>query len=150
MAKCEEALVRVKQHLASLPRLASVSSGEKLSIYLAASQHAVSSILTKEASREQLLVYYVSHILNGPEERYQPIERLALALMLTAQKLRPYFQAHPIEVITDQPLRQVLSKFDVAGRLLKWSVELDEFDIQYVPRTAIKAQSVVDFISELT
>ncbi|XP_065007550.1 uncharacterized protein LOC135638364 [Musa acuminata AAA Group] len=98
----------------------------------------------------QLLVYYVSHVLNGLEERYPPIEKLALALVLSAWKLRPYFQAHPVEVITDQPLRQILSKFDVAGRLLKWAVELGEHDVRYVHRTAIKGQSVVDFIAELT
>ncbi|XP_065050312.1 uncharacterized protein LOC135680360 [Musa acuminata AAA Group] len=123
-AECEEALKQMKQHLANLPRLASVSLGEKLSIYLAASPHAVSSVLVKEGSGEQLPVYYISHILNGPEERYPPIEKLALALILSVRKLRPYFQAHP--------------------------VELGEHDIQYVPRTAIKAQSVTDFIAELT
>nr|XP_009392283.1 PREDICTED: uncharacterized protein LOC103978277 [Musa acuminata subsp. malaccensis] len=69
--------------------------------------------------------------------------------MLASRKLRPYFHAHTIEVITDQLLQQVLSKFDVAGRLLKWSVELGEFDIHYIPRTAIKTQSVADFIAEL-
>ncbi|XP_064967019.1 uncharacterized protein LOC135613950 [Musa acuminata AAA Group] len=140
----------MKQHLASLPRLASVSPRERLCLYLAASQHAVNSVLVKENSGEQHSVYYVSHVLNGPEERYPLIEKLALALVLSARKLRPYFQAHPVEVITDQPLRQILSKFDVAGRLLKWAVELGEHDIQYVPRTAIKAQSVADFIAELT
>ncbi|XP_065026171.1 uncharacterized protein LOC135650616 [Musa acuminata AAA Group] len=140
----------VKEHLASLPRLASVSPRERLGVYLAASRHVVSFVSIKEVSGEQLPVYYVSHVLNGPEERYPPIEKLVLALVLTARKLRPYFQAHPIEVITDQPLRQILSKFDLAGRLLKWSVELGEFDIQYVPRTAIKAQAVADFISKLT
>ncbi|XP_065012910.1 uncharacterized protein LOC135641476 [Musa acuminata AAA Group] len=93
---------------------------------------------------------YISHILNGPEERYPPIEKLALALVLLARKLRPYFQAHPVEVITDQPLRQILSKFDLTGRLLKWAVELGEYDVRYVSRTAIKAQSVADFIAELT
>nr|XP_009413508.1 PREDICTED: uncharacterized protein LOC103994794 [Musa acuminata subsp. malaccensis] len=152
--ECERAFERMKQHLANLPRLASVSPGEKLSLYLAASQHAVSSVLVKENSGDQLPVYYVSHMLSGPEERYPPIEKLALALalalVLSARKLRPYFQAHPIEVITDQPLRLVLSKFDVAGRLLKWAVELSEHDIQYIPRTAIKAQAVADFIAELT
>ncbi|XP_065050247.1 uncharacterized protein LOC103995026 [Musa acuminata AAA Group] len=150
MAECEEAFKQMKQHLASLPRLAFVSPGEKLGLYLAASQHAVSSVLIKENSGEQLPVYYVSHVLNGPEERYPPIEKLALALVLSAQKLCPYFQAHPVEVITNQPLRQVLSKFDVAGRLLKWAVELGEHDVRYVPRTAIKAQSMADFIAELT
>ena len=67
-----------------------------------------------------------------------------------AQKLRPYFQAHIIKVIIDQPLRQILSNFDALGRMLWWSVELDEFDIQYSPKTAIKAQVLADFISELT
>ncbi|XP_065020515.1 uncharacterized protein LOC135645761 [Musa acuminata AAA Group] len=148
--ECERAFERMKQHLANLPRLTSVSPGEKLSLYLAASQHAVSSVLVKENSSDQLPVYYVSHMLSGPEERYPPIEKLALALVLSARKLRPYFQAHPIEVITDQPLRLVLSKFDIAGHLLKWAVELGEHDIQYIPRTAIKAQAVADFIAELT
>ncbi|XP_065036613.1 uncharacterized protein LOC135672085 [Musa acuminata AAA Group] len=148
--ECEEAFKQVKQRLADLPRLTSVSPGEKLGLYLAASPHAVSSVLIKESSGKQLPIYYVSHILSGPEGHYPPIEKLALALVLSARKLRPYFQAHPVEVITDQPLRQVLSKFDVAGRLLKWAVELGEHDIRYVPRTAIKAQAVADFIAELT
>ena len=43
-----------------------------------------------------------------------------------------------------------MSKFDVAGHLLKWAVELGEHDVRYVPRIAIKAQSVADFIAELT
>lgn len=34
--------------------------------------------------------------------------------------------------------------------MLKWLVGLGEFDIQYAPRTAIKAQSIADFVSELT
>ncbi|XP_064966968.1 uncharacterized protein LOC135613882 [Musa acuminata AAA Group] len=145
-------LQRLNGRLVAMSRFLarSVSPGEKLGIYLAASQHAVSFVLVKENSGEQLPVYYVSHVLNGPEERYPPIEKLALALVLSAQKLRPYFHAHPVEVITDQPLRQILSKFDVAGRLLKWAVELGEHDVQYAPRTAIKAQSMADFIAELT
>ncbi|XP_064995355.1 uncharacterized protein LOC135631550 [Musa acuminata AAA Group] len=149
-AECEEAFGQVKQHLASLPRLALASSGEKLGLYLAASGHVVSSVLIKEISGEQLPVYYISHVLNGPEELYPLVEKLALALVLSARKLCPYFQAHPVEVITDQPLRQIMSKFDVVGRLLKWAVELGEYDVQYAPRTAIKAQSVADFIAELT
>ncbi|XP_064944556.1 uncharacterized protein LOC135596437 [Musa acuminata AAA Group] len=94
-------------------------------------------------------VHYVSHVLRGPKICYPPIERLALALVLTAQKLRPYFQAHTIRVVTDQPLRQTLSNFDTSGRMLQWSVELNEFDIQYSPRTTVKAQVLADFISEL-
>ncbi|URD77573.1 Retrotransposon protein [Musa troglodytarum] len=95
--------------LSSLPRLTSVATQERLCLYLATSQHAVSSVLIKEAPGKQLPIYYVSHVLRGSEERYPPIEKLAFALVLAARKLRPYFQAHTIEVMTDQPLRRSLN-----------------------------------------
>ncbi|XP_034218890.1 uncharacterized protein LOC117630254 [Prunus dulcis] len=58
--------------------------------------------------------------------------------------------AHGIKVLTNQPLRQVLQKPEISGRLIKWAIELGEFDIQFVPRPAEKGQAVADFISELT
>ncbi|URD86709.1 Retrotransposon protein [Musa troglodytarum] len=58
----------------------------------------------------------------------------------TGRALRPYFRAHTIEVMADQPL---------PGRLLKWSVELSS-SISLQARAAIKAQALADFISELT
>ncbi|XP_077230114.1 uncharacterized protein LOC143863309 [Tasmannia lanceolata] len=69
---------------------------------------------------------------------------------MAARKLRPYFQAHTIKVLTDQPLRQVLHRPNISGRLVKWAVELSEFDIQYAPRPAIKAQVLADFVAECT
>ncbi|XP_077215527.1 uncharacterized protein LOC143850108 [Tasmannia lanceolata] len=69
---------------------------------------------------------------------------------MAARKLRPYFQAHTIKVLTGQPLRQILHRPDTSGRLVKWAVELSEFDIKYLPRPAIKAQVLADFIAECT
>ncbi|XP_077226324.1 uncharacterized protein LOC143859528 [Tasmannia lanceolata] len=69
---------------------------------------------------------------------------------MAARKLRPYFQAHTIKVLTDQPLKQVLHRPDTSGRLVKWAVELSEFDIQYLRRQAIKAQVLADFVAECT
>lgn len=82
------------------------------------------------------------------ETRYPPLEKWALALVVAARKLRPYFQAFPISVITNQPLRQTLHKPDASGRLVKWAIELSEFDIDYKPRAAIKAQAMADFVAE--
>ena len=48
--------------------------------------------------------------------------------------------------MTDQPLRQTLQKPDASGRLVKWSVELSEFDLSYRPRGAIKAQALAEFV----
>ena len=69
-----------------------------------------------------------------------------MALITAARKMRLYFQAHLIIVMTDQPLRQMLQKPDASGWLVKWSMELSEFDISYRPRGAIKAQTLADFM----
>ncbi|GFS40591.1 hypothetical protein Acr_00g0069450 [Actinidia rufa] len=84
------------------------------------------------------------------QARYLRIEKLAYALMIAARKLRHYFQAHPIIILTDQPLKQILQRPDTSGRLLKWFIELSEFHIEYRPRMAIKAQALADFIVKST
>ena len=76
------------------------------------------------------------------------MEKLVLALVFAAKRLRRYFQAHPIAVITYQPIKQVISKPDASGRLQKWSVLLGEHNISYRPRTVVKGQILADFIIE--
>ena len=78
------------------------------------------------------------------------MEKLALALMTAARKLKPYFQAHVIVVLTDQPLRKAMSSPEAAGRMALWAIELSEFDVRYRPRTSMKGQVVADFIAEYT
>ena len=50
--------------------------------------------------------------------------------------------------MTDLPMRQSLHKPDTSGRLIQWSVELGEFDIEYMPRTSIKAHVLAEFVAE--
>ena len=78
------------------------------------------------------------------------MEKLILALVTAARKLRPYFQAHTIEVPTEYPMKQVLHKPETSGRLMKWTIELSKFDIRYKPKTAIKGQDLADFVMEFT
>ncbi|RVW62197.1 Transposon Ty3-I Gag-Pol polyprotein [Vitis vinifera] len=61
-------------------------------------------------TKEQKSIYYVSRALADVETRYLKMELTALALRSAVQKLRPYFQAHPVVVLTDQPLRNILHK----------------------------------------
>ncbi|GAV80181.1 hypothetical protein CFOL_v3_23642 [Cephalotus follicularis] len=52
--------------------------------------------------------------------------------------------------MTNQPLKQILQKPDMFGRLVKWAIELGEFDIEYKTRLVVKAQVLADFVAELT
>ena len=75
---------------------------------------------------------------------------MAFALITATRKLKPYFPAHTIMVLTDQPLKRAMSSLEAAGRMALWAIELSEFDVQYHPRIAIKGQIVADFIAEYT
>ncbi|KAG7548009.1 Ribonuclease H-like superfamily [Arabidopsis suecica] len=77
------------------------------------------------------------------------MEKLALAVVISARKLRPYFQSHPIEVLTSHPLRSIFHGPSQSGRLAKWAIELSEYDIEYKSRTSAKAQVLADFLTEL-
>ena len=61
-----------------------------------------------------------------------------------------YFQVNPILVITDQPIKKSMNRPEAAERMIQWAIELNQFDIEYHPRTAIKAHALVDFITEFT
>ena len=97
---------------------------------MAVSSIAVSAALIREEDNAQKPIYYASQALRGAEERYQPMEKLAFALVTAARKLKPYFQAHTVNVMTDKPLRRALSNPEAAGQLTLWAIELSEFDIK--------------------
>ena len=137
----------MKAYLSVSPLLSPSQLGEELFLYLAVSPVAVSAALIKEEEKVQKPVYYASRAFRGAKERYPPMEKLAFALVTIAHKLKLYFQAHTVVVLTDRPLRRAMSNPDAAGRLALWAIELSEFDIQYRPRIAIKGQVVVDFIA---
>ena len=145
--------IRRAKNLSELPPplvLVSPSEGELLTLYLAVSDFSISVVLIRDKDRVQHPVYYCSRALRGAEERYPRMEKLILALVTTARKLRPYFQAHTIEIPTEYPMKQVLHKPETSGRLMKWAIELSEFDIRYKPKTAIKGQVLADFVMEFT
>ena len=136
--------------MSEAPLLAKPNPEEVLYLYLVVSEQALSAVLVKEEKKIQKPVYYVSKVLHGAELNYSVIEKFALALITASRKLRPYFQSHKIVVLTDQPLRSILHSPKTSGRLIKWAVELGEFDIAYKPRTTIKAQALADFLVECT
>lgn len=78
------------------------------------------------------------------------MEKIMFALVVASQKFHSYFQASSIIVMTDQPIKKVMNKLEATRWMIQWAIELNSFDIEYWPRTAIKVQALVDFIAEFT
>jgi ribonuclease HI len=95
-------------------------------------------------------VYYVSEVLSETKARYPQIQKLLYEVVLARHKLRHYFEAHPVTVVSSFPLGEILRNPDVAGRIAKWSVELMGETLAYAPRKAIKSQILADFVTEWT
>nr|GFA95140.1 reverse transcriptase domain-containing protein [Tanacetum cinerariifolium] len=138
--EAEQAFQQLTQHLSALPLLAAPKPQEELIMYLFATHGAISAVLLTERETEQTRVYFISHALQGPELNYSPMEKLVLSLVFAAKRLRRYFQAHPIAV---------MSRPNTIGRLQKWSIMLGEHNITYRPRTSIKGQILAHFLNEI-
>ena len=148
--ECDQALVAIKRYLAEPLVLASPEAGETLFIYLAASKAAISVVLFKEGhDGSQRPVFFVSKSLADVETRYNHLEQAALALWIATKKLCPYFQAHPIVVLTNLPLRSTIHKPDLCRRMARWAIELSEYGILYKPRLANKGQVLAKFLEEV-
>ena len=115
--ECQRAFEELKAYLSSPPLLSPSQQGEELFLYLAVSPAAVSAALIRKEDGVQKPVYYASRAFQGAEGRYPPMEKLAFALITAARKLKPYFQAHTIVVLTDKPLRWAMHNPEAAGRL---------------------------------
>ena len=134
--------------MARPPVLCKPQVGVPLRLYFAVTEWAINSILFQEQDQVQKPIYFVSKALQGPELRYQSLEKAALAVVFSARRLRHYFHSFTVVVMTNLHIQKVLQKPDVAGRMVRWAVELSEFDIQYEPRGSIKGQVYADFVAE--
>ncbi|XP_017228331.1 uncharacterized protein LOC108203718 [Daucus carota subsp. sativus] len=147
---CVRAFEDIKEYMMKAPLLMRPNPKETLQLYLAVSDRTLGAVLVKEHEKNQHLVFYVSHMLKDAETRYSNAEKFAYRLVMASGKLRQYFQGRTIQVVTDEPLKKILSRPEASGRVVAWFIELGEYDLEYIPRTAIKAQALADFMVECT
>jgi hypothetical protein len=127
---------------------------EDLLLYISCTTHVVSTTLVVERAEEghaypvQHPVYFISEVLGPSKKKYPQVKKLLYAVLLTARKLRHYFDDHKVIVVTGFPIGDILHNNEAIGRIVKWACKLGAHDIEFRPRTTIKTQALVDFVSE--
>ena len=95
-------------------------------------------------------VYFVSSLLQGARSRYSGVQKLLFGLLMASRKLRHYFQAHQITVVTRFPLQRILRNPEATGRIVEWALELSSFDLKYESTSTIQSRALAEFIAEWT
>lgn len=111
--------------------------------YLLVSPDAISAALVREAKDAQKPVYYTSRVFSAVVVRYPRLDFLAFALVITARRLRSYFQAYPIKVFIQATLKKMQKRLDASAHLLNLAIELSEFDIKYLPQNVVRGKSLL-------
>jgi hypothetical protein len=144
----------LKKVLSTPPVLVAPNEKEPLLLYIAATHQVESTVLVVERSEEgkahgvQRPVYFLSEVLSPTKQRYPHYQKLAYSVFTTARKLRQYFMMHPIIVVNEAPLSNILNNPSATGRVSLWGIELSPLDITYEKRKAIKLQVLPDFTTE--
>nr|GEW32955.1 reverse transcriptase domain-containing protein [Tanacetum cinerariifolium] len=140
--------------LATLNRFLSKSAKKSLPLFQTVKKCIKKSDFQWTAEAEQAFKQLKQHLselplLVAPKPKEELIIYLSATYGAITKRLRRYFQAHPITVITDQPIKQIMSHPDVTGPLQKWSIMLGEHNIMYRSRTSVKGQILADFLIEM-
>src|SRR6516165_10548696 len=137
---CSKAFQSIKKYFSNPPVLRAPIQGKPLILYIAAQEWSLGALLAQENEQgKEMALYYLSRTMTGPELNYSHIEKTCLALFFAVDKLKHYMHAHTIHLVAKaDPIKYILSKLVLSGRLAKWAAMLQSYDIVYAPQKAIK------------
>ncbi|XP_019155161.1 PREDICTED: uncharacterized protein LOC109152033 [Ipomoea nil] len=146
----KNAFQSIKSYLMKPPVLTAPIPGRSLIFYISAQECSVGALLAQENDNgKENALYYLSRMMTPNELKYLPIEKLCLALVFAIRKLKHYFEAHTIRLVSRaNPVKYVMSKVVLSDRLARWYLLFQQFEITYVPQKSIKGQAVADFLAD--
>jgi hypothetical protein len=146
----------LKSYLEKLPTFSSPEQGQPLILYVSATHSAISGALVVEkeivgngkTTKQQFPVYFVSEVLTGSKRFHLEMEKICYVVVMSAHKLRHYFEAHTVKVLTNQLLNDIFGNRDSSERIIKWAMELSEHVVDFEKCSTIKSQILADFVVE--
>jgi hypothetical protein len=141
--EAQEALEALKRFLTTPPvlkpprRAMPNQPAEDLLLYISCTTHVVSTSLVVERVEEghtylvQHPVYFIREVLGPSKMKYPQVQKLLYVVLLTARKLRHYFDDNKVIVVTGFPIGDILHNKEAIGRIAKWACELGAYDIEF-------------------
>ncbi|KAH6815278.1 hypothetical protein C2S51_020098 [Perilla frutescens var. frutescens] len=117
---CSNAFKSIKGYLMKSPVLVAPMAGRPLILYIAAQERSMGALLVQENENDkESALYYLSRMMTLNELKYSP----------------------------ENPLKYVMSRPVLSNRLARWYLQLQQFEIIYVPQKAVKGQVLADFLA---
>jgi hypothetical protein len=99
--------------LSIAPVLASPMRKEPMLLYIAATNRVVSAVVVVEQEEGgktmQRPVNYLSEVLSTSKQNYPHYQKMIYGVYMAAKKLKHYFQEHPIWVVAEAPISEIIS-----------------------------------------
>ncbi|KAF7834718.1 Retrotransposon, unclassified-like protein [Senna tora] len=144
----QEAFEKIKKVLASTQTMSPPTQGRSMALYLTSTNQSIGALLVQEVEGIEKPIYYLSRFIKGAETRYSAMEKYCLALIYATQKFMHYFLAYSIDLMTkSDPIRFLLKRPILSGRLTRWTLIIGDFDITPVLPRAIRSQALVDLLA---
>ncbi|XP_063635205.1 uncharacterized protein LOC134805954 [Cydia splendana] len=142
-----EAFEQLKKRLTSAPVLIQADYQRPFILRTHSSNYALGGVLLQGQGKDERPIEYASRLLTPAERNYSTTEREALAVVWAVERFRGYIEGHPVVIGSDhQPLKWLLTLKSPSGRLVRWALKLQAFNIRF-EYTPGKANVVADTLS---
>ena len=146
---CEDAFVKLKTMLVSLPIMRSPNWNLPFEIICDASDYAIGAVLGQKEDKKDFVIYYASKTLDSAQANYTTTEKEFLGVVFALEKFRSYIVGSPVTIFTDHAaLKYLLSKQDTKPWLTRWILLCQEFNLTIKDKKGVE-NVVADHLSRL-